>query len=160
MKNTKKYFFQSVEEARPVRASDVGEKMGTEEVECNVSIVQMWINNTIIHNLIEYRKMMTFMARIGLQRTMKAQLELELFAIFLFFVSLPSSSLMEDFRKCQAISVSHISTFKTKMLIRKGANRKCWWWKIKKKMVKVFKSYVFFSKNYWPSKYLTRTVGQ
>ena len=41
MKNTKKYFFQSVEEARPVRASDVGEKMGTEEVKCNVSIVQM-----------------------------------------------------------------------------------------------------------------------
>ena len=41
MKNTEKYFFQSVEEARPVRASDVGEKMETEEVKCNVSIVQM-----------------------------------------------------------------------------------------------------------------------
>ena len=41
MKNTKKYFFQNVEEARPVRASDVGEKMGTGEVKCNVSIVQM-----------------------------------------------------------------------------------------------------------------------
>ena len=50
MKNTKKYFFQSVEEARPVRASDVGEKIEQKKWSVTSVLYKCRINQTITPN--------------------------------------------------------------------------------------------------------------